>query len=58
MNRFPVFVFRTREELAMSGCPEMVGIKKSNKNSHQRNRWVYSGAIREGKNGNPGLRKR
>ena len=33
----------------MSGCPEVLGMKKPNKNCHQRNRWAYTGSIWEGK---------
>jgi len=32
---------------AVGGCPEVVGMKKSDKNCQQRNRWEYTGPIRE-----------
>jgi hypothetical protein len=50
MSRFSAFVFEHGRGLDISGCPEVVGMKKkSNKNCQWRSRWRYIGAIREGK---------
>ena len=49
MSRFSVLFSEHGRGLDISGCPEVVGMKKSSKNCHQRNRWEYTGPIREGK---------
>ena len=38
-----------RRGLDVSGCPEVVGMKKSNKNCPPEDRWKYTGSILEGK---------